>query len=277
VGLEGDHLSLDDHHRRHERHEDPGAEGQVAPGDGAIEAQGERVGRQRERHGARHQVAGGLADDDRPHAEGRRRRQRHRDGEGDQRLDGLQRALARVVHAPEEDPQRGQQRQGKRQPRDAEREPQQPRLAVRRGEDGSEQGQDHGGNRGQRKLQREGELVLALEVLGLVGHEGLVDAHALEGQHGDDGGRDNPVEADLAGPQQARHDQPLTQDEAVDGDEEGRRDDRPAHRAGAQLRAREVQARAHAAPHRRAASASSATAARTTTAGSAATRRRVKP
>ena len=45
-----------------------------------------------------------LADDDRPHAEGGRRGQRHRDREGHERLQGLQGALADVVHAPEEDP-----------------------------------------------------------------------------------------------------------------------------------------------------------------------------
>ena len=39
--------------------------------------------------------------------------------------------------------------------------------------------------RGERELEREGVLELALDLLGLVLHEGLVDPHALERQHRD--------------------------------------------------------------------------------------------
>src|SRR5213078_3646327 len=102
--------------------------------------------------------------------------------------------------------------------------------------------------------------------------EGLVDADPLERDDGHRRHGDHAVEADRLWAEQAGDDEPLGQDEQVDEAEHGGIDHRPAHHAGAQLAAWEVEPAAHAALRRRRSTASTATAARTTIDGSAAKR-----
>ena len=228
-----------------DRQHDRAREAQVPRRDLAVIAQGQAVGGDPQRGGDGHHVAGHLAHHQAPHPEVGRRRQRDGDGEADDGLDRLQRALAPVVHAPEEHPQRRLERERDRQVGQARHQRQQPVVAVDGG-DHRRQGQDDQAHRRrQRQLQRERVLELALLVGLVLLDEQLVDAHPLERDERDHGGRDDAVEPDLARAEQARDDQALDQDEPVDRRQEAGGDDRAPQRAPAQLGAGERQPVAH--------------------------------
>ena len=118
-------------------------------------------------------------------------------------------------------------------------------VVVDRGDDGGEGEDDQAIADRQREFEREGELELA----GLVGfvllHERLVDPDPLQRDQRDHRGRDDAVEADLPGAQQAGDDQALDEDQRVDEDQEAGGDHRAAQRAPSQLGAREGQPVAH--------------------------------
>ena len=132
IDVEGEDLSLGDDERRDERDEDGHREAQVAPRHGAVVAQRQAIGRGGQRGDDAREVAGRRADDEAPHAHAGRG-ERDGDREGDHRHHGLQQALARVVHAAEEDPRRRLQREGQRQVGGGGGQRQQPVVVVHRG------------------------------------------------------------------------------------------------------------------------------------------------
>ena len=164
VELDGEDLALGDDQRADDGEHDRGREAQVARGDLAVVAQGQAIRGDPQRGGDRDHVAGHLADDQAPHPQAGGRGERDGDDEADDRLDRLQRALAPVVHAPEEHPQRRLERERDRQVGEARHQRQQPVVAVDGGDHRRERQDDQAHRHRQPQLDRERVLELALLV-----------------------------------------------------------------------------------------------------------------
>ncbi len=245
VQLDREDLALRDKHRRGDGDQDRRGEAQVARRHSPVEPQTQPVRRRDDRRPDRNDHAHNLADDQAPHAEVGRRRQRDRDEERHGWLDRLERALAAVFHATEEHPQRRLQREREREVGQTHGQREQLMILIDERDERRTGQDDQRHARGQPEFQRERELEFLLLVGLVLLNVELVDPDLLERDQRQHERRDDAVEPDLGRAEQARHHETLNEHECVDQDQKAAGDERAAHRALAQFLPREREPVAH--------------------------------